>query len=55
MRRETIRQLGEVVQFAGVGAFLFGAVLSIHHLAIALFIIGGTLAFFIGKELKKTN
>jgi hypothetical protein len=47
-------KIGEIVQFAGVGAFLAGAVLSIHHYAIAALVIGGAAAFFIGKKLRGT-
>ncbi|MFZ0821031.1 MAG: hypothetical protein WAM91_13245 [Candidatus Acidiferrales bacterium] len=45
-------KIGEIVQFAGIGAFLAGAVLSIHHYAIAAFVVGGAAAFFIGKKLR---
>ncbi len=45
-------KIGEIVEFAGVGAFLAGAVLSIHHYAIAALVIGGAAAFFVGKKLR---
>ncbi len=45
-------KIGEIVQFAGIGAFLAGAVLSIHHYAIAAFVVGGAAAYFIGKKLR---
>jgi hypothetical protein len=47
-----LTKIGEIVQFAGIGAFLAGAVLSIHHYAIAAFVVGGAAAFFIGKKLR---
>jgi hypothetical protein len=45
-------KIGEIVQFAGIGAFLAGAVLSIHHYAIASLVVGGAAAYFIGKKLR---
>jgi len=34
-----IEKIGTIVEFAGIGAFLAGAVLSIHHYAIAAFVV----------------
>jgi hypothetical protein len=45
-------KIGTIVEFAGIGAFLAGAVLSIHHYAIAAFVVGGAAAYFIGKKLR---
>jgi hypothetical protein len=45
-------KLGTIVEIAGAAAFLVGAVLSIHHYAIALLTIGGAVAFFVGKKLR---
>jgi hypothetical protein len=45
-------KLGTIVEVAGAAAFLVGAVLSIHHYAIALLTIGGAVAFFVGKKLR---
>jgi hypothetical protein len=47
-----IEKIGLIVEICGVGAFLAGAVLSIHHYAIAACIVGGAAAFFIGKKLR---
>ncbi len=44
--------IGQVVQLAGAGAFVVGAVLSLHHYAIGAFFLGGTAAFFIGRKLR---
>jgi hypothetical protein len=44
--------IGLYVQIAGAGAFLAGAVLSLHHYAIGVCFIAGAVAFFVGKKLK---
>ena len=44
--------IGLYVQIAGAGAFLAGAVLSLHHYAIGVCFIAGAAAFFVGKKLK---
>jgi hypothetical protein len=43
---------GSYVQLAGAGAFLAGAVLSLHHYAIGICFIAGAAAFYAGKKLK---
>jgi len=45
-------KLGTIVEIAGAAAFLVGAILSIHHYAVALLTIGGAVAFFAGKKLR---
>ena len=45
-------KLGTIVEIAGAAAFLVGAILSIHHYAIALLTIGGAVAFLVGKKLR---
>ncbi len=44
--------IGQYVQLAGVGAFIAGAVLSLHHYAIGICFITGAAAFYAGKKLK---
>jgi hypothetical protein len=44
--------IGLYVQIAGAGAFLVGAVLSLHHYAIGVCFIAGAAAFYAGKKLK---
>ncbi len=44
--------IGYAVQIGGVGAFTVGAVLSVHHIAIAAFFIGGAVAVYIGKKIR---
>jgi len=44
-------RIGLIAQVAGGGAFLAGAILSIHHYAIAALFIGGAAAFFVGRKL----
>lgn len=45
-------KLGTILEIVGAAAFLAGAVLSIHHYAIALLTIGGAVAFLVGKKLR---
>ncbi len=44
--------VGEVAQIAGVGAFVAGLVLSLHHWPAALALISGVTAFYAGKKLR---
>jgi hypothetical protein len=46
------QSIGLYVQIAGAGAFLAGAVLSLHHYAIGVCFIVGAAAFYAGKKLK---
>ncbi len=48
-----LQAIGQIVQLAGVAAFAVGAVLSFHHYAIGAFFVGGAVAFFIGKKLRR--
>jgi hypothetical protein len=47
-----LSKIGLIVEVSGASAFLGGAVLSIHHYAIALLTIGGAVAFFVGKKMR---
>jgi hypothetical protein len=47
-----LSKIGLIVEISGAAAFLGGAVLSIHHYAIAALTIGGAVAFFVGKKLR---
>ena len=44
--------IGEVTQIAGVASIVAGAVLSLHHWPAAAALIGGGVAFYIGKKLR---
>lgn len=46
------QKIGYFVQLGGVAAFAVGAVLSIHHIAIAAFFVGGAVAVYVGKEIR---
>jgi hypothetical protein len=48
----TPQSVGLYVQVAGAGAFLAGAVLSLHHIAIVACFVAGAAAFSIGKKLR---
>lgn len=44
--------IGEVTQVAGVAAVVAGVVLSLHHWPTAAALIGGGVAFYIGRKLR---
>lgn len=44
--------IGLVVEIAGVAAVVAGVVLSLHHWPAAVALIGGGVAYFIGKKLR---
>jgi hypothetical protein len=44
--------IGEVTQVAGVAAVVAGVVLSLHHWPAAAALIGGGVAFYVGKKLR---
>ena len=47
-----MQSLGQYVQLAGIGAFIAGAILSLHHYAIGVCFIAGAAAFYIGKKMR---
>lgn len=44
--------IGEITQIAGVAAVVIGLVLSLHHWPAAAALLGGGVAFYIGKKLR---
>lgn len=44
--------IGEVTQIAGVASVVAGVVLSLHHWPAAVALVGGGVAFYIGKKLR---
>jgi hypothetical protein len=44
--------IGYVVQLGRIGALVLGAVLSVHHAAIAAAFRGGAAAFYIGGKIR---
>lgn len=44
--------IGYFVQLAGAAAFVVGAVLSVHHAAIAVCFVGGAAAVYVGKKIR---
>ena len=47
-----MQTLGQYVQLAGIGAFVAGAILSVHHYAIGVCFIAGAAALYVGKRMK---
>jgi uncharacterized membrane protein YkgB len=44
--------IGEVAQIVGVASVVAGVVLSLHHWPAAAALLGGGVAFYIGKKLR---
>jgi hypothetical protein len=44
--------IGEVAQVAGIASVVAGVVLSLHHWPAAVALLGGGVAFYIGKKLR---
>jgi hypothetical protein len=44
--------IGEVTQIVGVGAFVAGIILSLHHWPAAVALVAGMAAYFVGKKLR---
>jgi F0F1-type ATP synthase assembly protein I len=44
--------IGMIVEIAGVASVVAGVVLSLHHWPAAVALIGGGVAYFIGKKLR---
>ena len=44
--------IGEITQIAGVAAVVAGVVLSLHHWPAAAALLGGGVAFYVGKKLR---
>ncbi len=44
--------IGEITQVAGVGAFVAGVILSLHHWPAAVALVAGISAYFVGKKLR---
>jgi len=44
--------IGEITQIAGVASVVGGVVLSMRHWPAALAMVGGLVAYFVGKKLR---
>jgi hypothetical protein len=52
MTTSPAQSLGQWVQLAGTGAFIIGAILSLHHYAIGICFVAGAAAFYVGKKMR---
>ena len=52
MTTSSSQSLGQWVQLAGAGAFIIGAILSVHHYAIGICFVAGAAAFYVGKKIR---
>jgi hypothetical protein len=46
------QSIGLYVELAGAGAFVAGAILSLHHYAIGVCFVAGAAAFYVGKKMR---
>jgi hypothetical protein len=46
------QSIGLYVELAGAGAFVAGAILSLHHYAIGACFVAGAAAFYVGKKMR---
>ncbi len=46
------KTIGYIVQLGGFAAVAAGAVLSVHHVAIATCFAGGAAAVYVGKKIR---
>ncbi|MGD0306681.1 MAG: hypothetical protein ABSC71_17800 [Candidatus Acidiferrales bacterium] len=44
--------IGYIVQAGGLGAFVVGGILSLHHVAIAVTFLGGAAAYYVGEKIR---
>lgn len=49
---DTTIKTGYIVQLAGLGAFVVGAILSLRHIAIGVCFLSGAAAFYVGEKLR---
>lgn len=47
-----MQKIGQITELTGVGAFVAGVILSVHHYAIGALFVGGAAAFFVGKKIR---
>jgi hypothetical protein len=47
--------IGEIAQVAGIAALVAGVVLSLHHWPAAVALLGGGVAFYVGKKLRASR
>jgi hypothetical protein len=47
-----VQFIGMVVEIAGIAAVVGGVVLSLHHWPAAAALLGGGVAYFVGKKLR---
>ena len=47
-----VQFIGEITQICGVISAVAGVVLSLHHWPAALALVGGGVAFYVGKKLR---
>jgi hypothetical protein len=45
------KKIGYFVQLGGAAAFVVGAIVGAHHLAVDIFFVGGAAAFYVGHKL----
>ncbi len=52
MQNAKVQFAGDVAQICGVISVVAGVVMSLHHWPVAAALIGGGVAFYVGKKLR---
>ncbi len=47
-----LQAIGQYVQLGALGAFVAGAILSMHHYAIGACFLAGAVAYYVGGKLR---
>jgi hypothetical protein len=47
-----LEYIGMIVEIAGIAAIVAGVILSLHHWPAALALVGGGVAYVVGKTLR---
>jgi hypothetical protein len=47
-----VQFIGMILEFAGIAALAGGVILSLHHWPAAVTLVGGGIAFYVGKKFR---
>jgi hypothetical protein len=49
-----VQKIGQYLQWGGLGAFLVGGILSLHHYVIGICFLAGGVAYYVGEKLRSS-
>jgi uncharacterized protein (DUF697 family) len=52
MATTKVQSIGLIVELCGVGSLAAATALSVHHLPIAVTLVGGAVAYLVGQKLR---